>query len=105
MKQALNRTLNACFLLLDLRILEFLYRLINHLILDSGYFETLRYTEPATIVHQEFVAQFKEEFGFDATIHAQLHDVFYFEREWYVVRNILHQLEPFHPVLVQWIRL
>lgn len=104
MRQALARTLNACFLLLDKRIVEFLYRLILHLILDEEYFEMLKYMEPAIVVHDEFRAQFKLEFEFDATADGQLYGPFDFNREWYSIDFILRQLEQTYPVLLRWVR-
>lgn len=103
-KQALNRALNACFLLADARIIEFLYRLILDLILVEDYFEMLKYTEPAPVINLEFRAQFKKEFGFDATTDAIHNDNFDFEREWPIIDYILHRLELAHPVLLRWQR-
>jgi hypothetical protein len=104
MKQALNRSLNACFLLLDPRVVEFLYRLIRHLILDEEHFEMLKYLEPSRVVFEEFNAQFKQEFDFDGMAGGQLHGIFDFEREWPGIGYILHHIESSNPVLVHWLR-
>lgn len=104
MREALNRALNACFLMLDKTIVEFLFRLIRHVILDEEYFEMLRYTDPAAVVFEEFQAQFKAEFGFDSTTNSRLHGIFDFDSEWPRVTYILYNLEQAYPVLLQWLR-
>lgn len=84
--------------------MEFLYRLILHLIIDEEYFDFGKYMEPAHVVHSEFQRQFKEEFGFDAALHASLQGRFDFDIEWRTIGHVLSQLETTNLVLLQWIR-
>lgn len=104
MRQALNRALNACFLVLNQNIVGFLYRLILHLIVDEEYFDFGKYMEPTTIVQAEFKNQFMAEFEYDAASDTSISGAFDFKREWSAVEDVLYELEQSNPILGYWFR-
>jgi hypothetical protein len=102
MKQIFNRTLNACYLVWDSRIVEFLYRLIRHLILDEEYFSMFKYRELVEVVWPEFEHQFKQEFNFDFSMQTCTTPRFDAGAEWQWISGLVANLEYRYPVLSQW---
>lgn len=96
------RTLNACFLVWDVRLLEFLYRFINHLITDPDCFSAFKYTDPVDVVHPTFQQQFQREFNFDPTMQTMMHIPFNAMAEWLHVSDIVARLENNYPVLCEY---
>jgi hypothetical protein len=100
----LGRTLNACFLVWDNRVIEFLYRLLRHFILDPEYFSIFKYTEPLEVVWREFEHQFKNEFNFDASMQTCTDPNFNGGAEWQWISGLIANLEYRYPILSQWFR-
>ncbi len=104
MKEALNRTLNACLLYLHPRVVYFLFRLLRHLIMDL---ETFSYMTPVLdqrTIHADFIHQFGREFSFDAQAHAEDIDTFDLTEDWKRIRLDMEDLEMQFQVLRCWFR-
>ena len=98
-KQMFLRTINACFFVWDRRLLEFLYRFINHMITNPECFSAFKYTDPVEVVHPTFQQQFQREFGFDATMQTMMLVPFNAVSEWPFISDIVARLENDNPVL------
>ena len=96
-----TRTLNACYLVWDSRIIEFLFRLLRHFILDPEYFSIFKYTEPLAVVWPEFEQQFKREFNFDSAMQTCTAP-FNGGIEWEYISGLIANLEYQYPVLSRW---
>jgi len=95
--------LNACFLIDNPQIVEFLFRLITFLIHDEGFFRIFRYKESSSaIVIKEFERQFDQEFGFNTAMQISPLVTFDFNAEWQAVSPTLSNLESRFPVLNYW---
>jgi hypothetical protein len=103
-KQMFNRALNACFLCWDPCIVEFLYRFIRSLILNTDSFSLFKCEYPVGVVYAEFRHQFKLEFGFDSTMRMNTSDHFDVAQEWNAISPLIARLEFQHPILVHWLR-
>ena len=104
MKEVLNRTLNACYLVSPPIIVEFVFRLLRSLILDRETFELFPHSTSSAIVFNEFNYQFIKEFGFDAEMQVNQSDIFDFNQEWPNIAPFLVGLEAQYPVLQYWNR-
>lgn len=104
LKGMLTRTLNACFLSYQPRLIEFLFRLIRYLLRDTNLFEILPHSCSQADTFAEFTHQFSLEFGFDASMQVHRTDYFNASIEWLEVFNYIAQLEVKYPVLDKWCR-
>ena len=104
MKEALNRTLNACLICLEPRTIKFLFRLLRHLILDLDSWSLMMPVLDQRTIHAEFIHQFSREFSFDAQAHAQDVDTFSLTEDWRLIRPVLEDLEVQFQVLRCWFR-
>jgi len=104
MKVALNRALNACFVICDSRVVTFLFRLLRHLILDLDTWSLMMPVLEQRTVHAEFIHQFSLEFNFNAAAHAEDNDTFSLTHEWQQIRPVLEGLENENKVLQCWFR-
>jgi len=102
MKQILNRVLNACFLLYSPFLVEFLFRFLRHLIMNS--FQRFAYDLPVDIVLSEFYEQFRREYGFDASMQLVRRSDFDLVTEWQGIYPWVSDYELRYPVLQAWIR-
>jgi hypothetical protein len=100
-KQILTRTLNACYVTWNPHIVEFLFRLLRHYILDREYFSMFHLTESMEVVWPEFVGQFQKEFGFDESMQLIAHQYFNSVFEWGYISTLIAEVETQHPVLLQ----
>jgi hypothetical protein len=104
MKEALNRTLNACLIYLHPRVVNFLFRLLRHLILDLHTWSVMTPVLDQRTIHAEFIHQFSREFSFDAQAHAEDMDTFDLEEDWKLIRLNMEDLEMQFQVLRCWFR-
>jgi hypothetical protein len=104
MKVALNRALNACFVICDSRVVNFLFRLLRHLILDLDTWSLMMPVLDQRTIHAEFIHQFGLEFNFNAAAHAEENDTFSLTHEWQQIGPILEGLENENKVLPCWSR-
>jgi hypothetical protein len=66
-KGVLQRSLNACYLLPQNKILDYIFRVIRSYILVDEVFDTFTHAAPNDVVYDEFKQQFSKEFDFDPT--------------------------------------
>jgi hypothetical protein len=104
MKEALNRTLNACLIKLRPQVVNFLFRLLRHLIVDLDTWSFMNPVLDQRTIHAEFIHQFSREFSFDAQAHATELDTFDLEEEWKLIRLIMEDMEMEFQVLRCWFR-
>lgn len=99
-KQYLVRVLNACFVDPRVDLLQFLFRLIQALIMDQEYFEACKYYDSAPAVFQEFRHQFEREWGFNPAIWVSAGS-FNYGLEWLYIIQTLRTVESENPILSQ----
>jgi len=99
-KQYLIRVLNACFVDPRPPLLEFLYRLIQGLLMDQEYFESFKYYESAPVVFQEFRHQFEKEWNFCPAIWYSTVQPDY-GYEWLQALHYVREVECANPILDQ----
>jgi hypothetical protein len=103
-KGVLQRALNACYLLPQIKILEFVFRLIRSYILDDDIFKTLPHSAPNHVVFEEFKEQFSKEFNLDIETYEQEYKPFDAESALLTIMPLLEGLELRNPILQYWRR-
>jgi hypothetical protein len=104
LKGVLQRALNACYLLPQIKILEFVFRLIRSYILDDDIFKTLPHSAPNHVVFEEFKEQFSKEFDLDIETYEQEYKPFDAESALLTIMPLLKGIELRNPILQYWRR-
>ena len=102
LKAMLHRTLNACFLSYHPPLIEFLFRMLRHLLMDTTFFELLPHSCSQDMTLSEFHHQFLREFRFDAAMQLHHTDDFNANMEWGEIFGYIASLESRYPVLDGW---